>query len=51
MSDVEKLNTFNLYIFEGTGDLANRKLLPALVRQFILGSFSEQSNIIGIGTK
>ena len=51
MSDVEKLNTFNLYIFGGTGDLANRKLLPALFRQFILGSFSDQSNIIGIGTK
>ena len=51
MSDVEKLNTFNLYIFGGTGDLANRKLLPALFRQFNLGSFSDQSNIIGIGTK
>ena len=51
MSDVEKLNTFNLYIFGGTGDLANRKLLPALFRQFTLGSFSDQSNIIGIGTK
>tara|TARA_B100001939_G_scaffold319087_1_gene307000 strand:+ start:431 stop:1888 length:1458 start_codon:yes stop_codon:yes gene_type:complete len=51
MSDVEKLNTFNLYIFGGTGDLANRKLLPALYRQHILGSYTDQSNITGIGTK
>ena len=25
------LNTFNLYLFGGTGDLSNRKLIPAML--------------------
>ena len=45
------LNTFSLYLFGGTGDLANRKLLPAMFRQEILSSFDENSEIVGVGSK
>ena len=45
------LESFNLYIFGGTGDLAQRKLLPALYRQDLLSSFSKDSKIIALGTK
>ncbi len=45
------LNTFNLYLFGGTGDLSNRKLIPAMFRQDILASLSEDSKIIGIGSR
>jgi len=45
------LNTFSLYLFGGTGDLANRKLLPAMFRQEILSSFDESSEIVGVGSK
>ena len=45
------LNTFSLYLFGGTGDLSNRKLLPAMCRQEILSTFDEESEIVGIGSK
>ena len=45
------LNTFNLFLFGGTGDLSNRKLIPAMFRQDILASLSEDSKIIGIGSR
>ena len=45
------LNTFSLYLFGGTGDLSNRKLLPAMFRQEILSTFDEESEIVGIGSK
>ena len=32
------LNTFDLYLFGGTGDLSNRKLIPAMFRQETLGN-------------
>ena len=45
------LNTFSLYLFGGTGDLSNRKLLPAMFRQEILSTFDKESEIVGIGSK
>ena len=51
MGEIEQLNTFDLFIFGGTGDLANRKLLPALYKQSSIKSFSSDSRIIIIGTK
>ena len=45
------LNTFSLYLFGGTGDLSNRKLLPAMFRQETLSSFDENSEIVGVGSK
>ena len=45
------LNTFNLYLFGGTGDLSNRKLIPAMFRQETLGNIDTQSEIIGLGSR
>ena len=45
------LNTFNLYLFGGTGDLSNRKLIPAMFRQETLGNIDKESEIIGLGSR
>ena len=45
------LNTFNLYLFGGTGDLSSRKLIPAMFRQETLGNIDNESQIIGIGSR
>ena len=45
------LNTFDLILFGGTGDLSTRKLLPALFRQETVSSIDPESNIICVGTK
>ena len=41
------LPTFDLVLFGGTGDLAMRKLLPALYRRMVAGDLSADSRIIG----
>ena len=46
-----ELNTFDLYLFGGTGDLSNRKLIPAMFRQETLGNIDDASQIIGIGSR
>ena len=38
---------FDLVIFGGTGDLARRKILPALFRRFCAGQMEDNSRIIG----
>ncbi len=43
------LQTFDLIIFGGTGDLAIRKLLPALYYSHRDGSFTDTSRIMGVG--
>jgi glucose-6-phosphate 1-dehydrogenase len=40
--------TFDLVLFGGTGDLAMRKLLPALYRRFAAGQVGRDARIIGI---
>ena len=40
----------NIFIFGGTGDLAQRKLLPALYRHFTAERLSPQIKIYGIGS-
>ena len=40
----------NIFIFGGTGDLAQRKLLPALYRHFKAERLSPQIKIYGIGS-
>ena len=45
------LNTFDLVLFGGTGDLSTRKLIPALYRQETVLSLNNESQIIGVGTK
>ena len=41
----------NIVIFGGTGDLATRKLLPALFRHHKSSRLSSEVNIIGIGSR
>src|SRR3954468_9070274 len=41
------LPDFDLVLFGGTGDLAMRKLLPALYRRLAAGQLGERSRVIG----
>ncbi len=41
------VNTFDLVIFGGTGDLARRKILPGLFRRFLSGQMPADSRVIG----
>ncbi len=41
------VETFDLVIFGGTGDLARRKILPGLFRRFLAGQMPADSRIIG----
>ena len=47
VSRVIPVDTFDLVIFGGTGDLARRKILPGLYRRFLGGQMPEDSRIIG----
>ena len=44
----QPVELFDLVIFGGTGDLALRKLLPALFHRFVDGQVTEGSRIIGV---
>ncbi|MGN6584956.1 MAG: glucose-6-phosphate dehydrogenase, partial [Rhizobiaceae bacterium] len=46
-SHIIPVDPFDFIIFGGTGDLAERKLLPALYQRQIAGQFSEPTRIIG----
>ncbi|MGL4441380.1 MAG: glucose-6-phosphate dehydrogenase, partial [Bosea sp. (in: a-proteobacteria)] len=47
VSRVIPVETFDLVIFGGTGDLARRKILPGLFRRFLAGQMPPQARIIG----
>ena len=47
----EKFNNFNLIIFGGTGDLAYRKIYPAIYQRFIDGQLTCKYNIIAVTRK
>ncbi len=47
VSRVIPVDTFDLVIFGGTGDLARRKILPGLFRRFLSGQMPAESRIIG----
>ena len=47
VSRVIPVETFDLVIFGGTGDLARRKILPGLFRRFLSGQMPLGSRIIG----
>ena len=47
VSRVIPVDTFDLVIFGGTGDLARRKILPGLYRRFQGGQMNDDSRIIG----
>ncbi len=42
------VDTFDLVIFGGTGDLSKRKLLPALYHRFLDGQIPADSRIVGV---
>ena len=46
VSRIIKVDPFDLIVFGGTGDLAYRKLFPALFRRYLDGQFSEPTRII-----
>jgi glucose-6-phosphate 1-dehydrogenase len=48
VSRILKVDPFDLVVFGGTGDLAYRKLFPALLRRFLDHQFSEPTRIIGL---
>jgi glucose-6-phosphate 1-dehydrogenase len=47
VSRVIPVESFDLVIFGGTGDLARRKILPGLFRRFCAGQMPETARIIG----
>lgn len=47
VSRVIPVDTFDLVIFGGTGDLARRKILPGLFRRFRAGQMTDTARIIG----
>lgn len=47
VSRVIPVDSFDLVIFGGTGDLAKRKILPGLFRRYVAGQIPEGSRIIG----
>ena len=47
VSRVIPVDTFDLVIFGGTGDLARRKILPGLYRRFCSGQMPPEARIIG----
>src|SRR5207342_3447908 len=48
VSQALPVGTFDLVIFGGTGDLARRKLLPALLQRFADGQIEAQCRIVAI---
>ena len=47
VSRVIPVDSFDLVIFGGTGDLARRKILPGLYRRYLAGQMTPESRIIG----
>lgn len=47
-SRIIPVQPFDYVVFGATGDLAKRKLIPALYHRFMDGQFDEQSRIIGV---
>ena len=47
VSRVIPVETFDLVIFGGTGDLARRKILPGLFRRYAAGQMPEAAQVIG----
>jgi glucose-6-phosphate 1-dehydrogenase len=48
VSRIVKVPPFDLIVFGGTGDLAYRKLFPALLHRYLDGQFSKPTKIIGV---
>jgi glucose-6-phosphate 1-dehydrogenase len=44
---LQLLDPFEIVLFGGTGDLAMRKLIPALYQRFVAGEFDSRTRILG----
>ncbi|MGH6794810.1 MAG: glucose-6-phosphate dehydrogenase, partial [Methylocella sp.] len=51
VSRILKVPSFDLAVFGGTGDLAHRKLFPALFHRFLDGQLSPPTKIIGVARR
>ena len=51
VSRILKVPSFDLAVFGGTGDLARRKVFPALFHRFIDAQFSQPTRIIGVSRR
>jgi glucose-6-phosphate 1-dehydrogenase len=51
VSRIRKVPSFDLAVFGGTGDLAHRKLFPALFHRFLDAQFSQPTRIIGVSRR
>jgi glucose-6-phosphate 1-dehydrogenase len=51
VSRIVKVPPFDLAVFGGTGDLAHRKLFPALFHRFLDGQLSQPTRIIGVARR
>src|ERR1700730_10407085 len=51
VSRIRKVPSFDLAVFGGTGDLARRKLFPALFHRFLDAQFSQPTKIIGVSRR
>jgi glucose-6-phosphate 1-dehydrogenase len=51
VSRILKVPSFDLAVFGGTGDLARRKLFPALFHRFLDAQFSQPTRIIGVARR
>ena len=45
---MQKLDTFDMVLFGGTGDLALRKLVPALYRRHVAGQMGPSSRVLAV---
>ena len=45
---MQKLDTFDMVLFGGTGDLALRKLVPALYRRHVAGQMGSSSRVLAV---
>ena len=48
---IEKFEPFNIIVFGGGGDLAMRKIYPALFHRYLDGQFGDEFNIIAVTRK
>jgi len=48
---IEQLEPFNIIVFGGCGDLAMRKIYPALFHRYLDGQFGDAFNIIAVTRK
>ena len=48
---IEKFEPFNIIVFGGGGDLAMRKIYPALFHRYLDGQFGDAFNIIAVTRK